>query len=121
MITELTDSCIGVKVAEKIHSPIILKNELSYYTPRALSPIKIYDDLPLGSWELIGLAKDLTEDQWKGVVEVLNTFVGDNGQRIDVFVDYDNNFECDTAAESGLSLLKSKSLNPGTTLILKRK
>lgn len=70
-------------------------------------------DLPAGQWELIGLAKDLTEDQWKGIIERW-----DSGK----YNDYMRHLACvDTATESGHSLLAKYKLNKETSVILKLK
>lgn len=78
--------------------------------------------LPPGQWQILGLGHQLTEEQWKGIVErqrgqglywhynIRGSSLGQYGA-----------FLLDTATKSGLSLLKSKSLDPSTTLILKRK
>lgn len=73
--------------------------------------------LPEGSWGIVGVGSSLTEDQWKGIVEQIEVMSGDD--LIDGFKDY-----CDpvhgyvSPTSSGFSLLKSKGLNPGNTLIL---
>lgn len=81
----------------------------------------IYDliELPPGSWSILGKGNELTEEQWNGIVEQIVVMSGDD--LIDGFKDY-----CDpvhgyvSPIPSGLSLLKSKGLNPETTLILQK-
>lgn len=77
----------------------------------------VYRPLPPGSYTLVGLGSELTEEQWKEIIEDTwesGDFIGWS------FRDYsDKHSTFDTATESGLSLLKSKSLSPNTTVILK--
>lgn len=79
------------------------------------------DTKPLakGSYSIIGLASELTEWDWEGIVE------GNNGGQNDtMWYDYTQPKTCffcftkTTATESGLSLLSSLGLNKETTLII---
>ena len=77
--------------------------------------------LSQGQWSIVGLAKDLTEEQWKGILpQVRGGFAG----HIAGYKDYnDNGLSMDkaplkTATESGLSLLASNGKKPSTTLII---
>lgn len=76
-----------------------------------------YIQIDGGNYQIIGLAKDLSEDQWKEIAEEMYLGERPTGK-------YENygfglpKFE--TATESGHSLLKSHSLEPSTTLILKK-
>lgn len=82
--------------------------------------------LPPGSYSILGKGNEITEDQWKGVVDKDERTVT-NGTRdtlISGFKDYERHGGSSifmvkrTATESGISLLKSKGLNPKTTFIL---
>lgn len=69
-----------------------------------------------GNWQLLGLSTELTEEQWRDVVE--ETTFGNN--IIPIFRNYNRplpqwTFACATAKESGLSLLEANqiySVNP---------
>lgn len=64
----------------------------------------------LSKWSILGLAIQLSEEQWKGIVE------GDDF----IFKDYTGECNaCATAYLSGLSLISSLTMNPETTLIIK--
>lgn len=80
--------------------------------------------IPNGQYSIVGLAKNLTEEQWEGIVE--EWIVYSQGNVPDYF--YRNylkeeivpsNYSLYTKRESGLSLLKSLGLN-GNVLILKK-
>lgn len=90
--------------------------------------------LPPGQYEIVGKGDQLTEEQWKGIVEVVdydippsagNDFRGDWRS---AYRDYVSLVEtgCSeypfvkTAIESGLSLLSSLSLKPEQSLIIKQ-
>jgi len=113
----------GTKSASQVHvfageDPICFHNE----DGQIISAFN-----PSGSWSLIGLASELKEEDWKGIVEGVERFVS-NGRfqtKIIGFKDYER-FEGSsvfknksTATESALSLLASHNLNPSTTVIIK--
>lgn len=89
----------------------------------------VHADLPHPGptpWQILGVARNLSEEQWKGIVGKDERTVT-NGTRdslISGFKDYERHGGSSvfmvkrSATESGLSLLKSKGLNPETTLIL---
>lgn len=77
--------------------------------------------LPEGTWAIEGVGDRLTEEQWKGIVETVSGWskpiyynYAASGR------DYRDIVEAafETATESGLSLLKSKGLNPSEIIIL---
>lgn len=121
-ITELNEKAIAVEVPEDADNFDYFeeKNDLWFeLLDKNCTPIASdFISLQEGRYSILGRPEDLTEEQWKGIVERLNTFVGDNSQHIDVYVDYYKDYECQTATESGLSLLKSKGLNPVEIIIL---
>lgn len=94
-------------------------NELGYEFQRK--------DLPEGEWEIIGKASELTEDQWKEIVERHKfSFMDERRNRQISFKDYRDaeEFEVDcfdTATKSGLSLISSLGKQPETTLIIVKK
>lgn len=72
-------------------------------------------ELPKGTWILLGKANDLTETEWRNVdLDKCKNFP-DNFWRL---YDMDDIYVSDNAKDSGLSLLKSKSLDPSTSVIL---
>lgn len=83
-----------------------------------------YDDWKPGQWEIVVLAKDITEEIAKGIC--LGQKIKNAQLRLEniIYPKYDEEFDgeiqcCLTALESFQSLLKSKNLNPSTTLIIK--
>lgn len=115
-IVVLTDKAIGVKTSGIFYNFRLPKSE----------PLqgKLYASggynghswiLPEGSWTLLGLAKDLTEEDWKKVVSWFE-LAGKTGYR-DYHYD-DPRFPYETASISGLSLLWEYRLDPSTTVIL---
>lgn len=132
MITELTDNCIGVGVpldATDFQTHVLGGIQKLVFSSQIQDPLKCGGDmlrLPDGSWELIGLAKDLTEDQWREVVELMKYKEIDKlyysfSYKIYGKVKPGGAYGTQKSIESGLSLLKSKSINPDTTVILKHK
>lgn len=116
MITWLTDSCIAVVSHEDLDD-----YELTYDGRRLVAWDSdglsgyLVDDLPPGQWEYLGKSDQLSEEQWKGVVEVIE---GDEG----FYHNYDlTTFREVYATESGHSLLRKHNLEKETTVILKRK
>lgn len=78
--------------------------------------------LPPGSWQLIGLASEITEEQWREIVDWYGVGDGsvDEAGVGDIFWCYDESDFCfDTAIKSGKSLLKYHNLNGNQTVILK--
>lgn len=79
--------------------------------------------LPKGNYSIIGLGKDLTEEQWKGIVDFIVESDGAPTPYTEFYEYYKNycgNGKYIIATESGHSLLKANNLNPNTTLILKK-
>lgn len=128
-VIQLLDGVIGVVVPESSYMWTVVGNELLMVPHIGLSARKKYYDLPPGQWQIVGLGNQLTEEQWKGIVE---WYEDSNDSSYDpqynettyfnVFKDYvtGDEGEVDTATESGLSLLTSKGLKPENTLILKK-
>ncbi len=72
--------------------------------------------LPPGRWQLIGKGGELSEEQWKGIVET--EYIEDIGH---FPIDYETEeSDCSSYTESGLSLLRSHGMNENT-IILKEK
>lgn len=74
-----------------------------------------------GDWRIVGRAKELTEEQWRGVMPVFECYESYKKG----FKNYSKfSHEYDlfaTATESGMSLLRSYNIDPETNpLILKR-
>lgn len=85
--------------------------------------------IPNGQWKLLGLAKNLSEEQWEKIVNsdvyVYPDEVGNDWQLF--FKDYTDvtqvvpsEYNLPDATTSGHSLLKSHNLKPSQTLILKQ-
>lgn len=124
MIQELTDKSIAVQVPEGAYRYDIVDPNFLLFTWNNANRKSI--QLPSGSWQILGKAKELTDDQWKSIVDDIsflrpNPYNIERDEVVECWQDYTDETEqlvCYTPTESGLSLLKSKSLNPGTTLIL---
>lgn len=103
LTTPLTDKAIAVQVPEGV---VTLDYE------------QMHDD----GWRILGRASELSEEQWKGIVEGWHFGTGKLMKaEVNSFKDYSgNNNSFTTAAESGLSLLRSLKLDPKTSLILIR-
>ncbi len=72
--------------------------------------------LPLAEWQLIGKGGEISEEQWKGIVET--EYIEDIGH---FPIDYETEeSDCSSYTESGLSLLRSHGMNENT-IILKEK
>lgn len=124
-IIHLTGEYWGVKVPLTAYD-FKVNNEygvLWYMIP----PLRGYstEELPEGSWEIVVLAKDITEEIAKGIC--LGQKIKNAQLRLEniIYPKYDEEFDgeiqcCLTALESYHSLLKSKNLNPETTLIIKK-
>lgn len=79
--------------------------------------------LPPGQWEIIGRASELSEEQWSGIVEPIG------GWSSVLYYDYSASGRdyrdiiesgLKSPTESGLSLIKSHSMNPETTLVIRK-
>lgn len=108
---EVLEGAKGFKVERWISAPhLIIEMPL---TPD-LDP-DYYIPLPPGNWQVIGLAKDCTEEDWKKIVRYIPY------GNLDRWVDYEfKDSVCYKAKESGFSLLKSKGLSESNTLIIKK-
>ncbi|HRP30493.1 MAG TPA: hypothetical protein PKV73_01310 [Agriterribacter sp.] len=78
---------------------------------------------PYGQWEIIGRASELNEEQWKEIVETIS------GWSSVLYYDYsapgrdyrdiiESGLKSPT--KSGISLIKSHSTNPSTTLVIRK-
>lgn len=123
-ITVLNEKAIAVHVTETANNFSIYEQELMFTDkkPDDPYPLGLDDldgiDLPPGSWQILGRPEEITEEQWKGIVDTYP----DDGCGGFAYMDYTscvNGFE--TAKESGLDLLKSKGLNPESIIILIKK
>jgi hypothetical protein len=115
-MTQLPNNHIGVQVPEGSDKFVLVAS--TFYSPSFLY-LQGFDktiDLPPGKYSIVGLAIDLTEEDWYNIVEK-----GDS-QHVDLFTHYNSVPEMwlFTATESGYSLLESKGLKKETTLILKQ-
>jgi hypothetical protein len=84
--------------------------------PDEIDEFKIVD-LPAGSWQLICMARDISEEMAKGIVTT-----GLNGlyKNYDTWIDMSGFEDYDKAVDSLRSLLASKGLNPETTLLIEK-
>ncbi len=122
-ITQLTPKAIGVTVPVDAHSFYLIdaanKDNVQGLFWENDKPSPPWIVLPDGNYSILGLGDKLSEEQWKEVLEGEEVkYAG-----ISVWPDYTKEHHSweampDTAKESGLSLLKSLSLTPETTLIL---
>lgn len=93
---------------------------LSYMIPDGFGEKSEVIKLPAGhTYTLIGLAKDLTSDDWKNIVERFHP--GGFGRSGEEWKDYNGSVLWKTALASGLSLLRSQGMDIETTVILKQK
>lgn len=119
MITQLTENSIGVQVPEGSHGFMFSTEQLWLCAKPKQTWRRFFCELPEGNWKILGLGKDLTEDQWKEVVEQQSGGLGR-------FKDYEltgsladhGTYILYSALKSGLSLLRSKGLQGENTLIL---
>lgn len=75
-------------------------------------------ELPTGNWRILGNANELTEEQWKEVVEEIHKGAYVNyDKKTRRWKDYNWDFYTDTATESGASLLKLHKLDNPLILI----
>lgn len=86
-------------------------------------------DLPNGHYTLIGLASKITEEEAREIVESFIVRMRAQGSQrgyidLDVYTNYiagnHSILACNTALESFYSLLTSLSLDPDTTVIIKK-
>ena len=121
-IIHLTEKAWAIEVPENAHGFKIVNSDnnmgqaLFFFVGVGLD----FKRLPEGTWSILGLSSDLTEDQWMEVVEKYHLqekykdyFTQPNSDLCAAFCPVFS-----TAKESGYSLLKSLSLDPDTTLIL---
>lgn len=123
-ITQLNKKAIAVTGLPANYSPVGIDN---FSLPKRITLIgvvhpankdahKHWIDLPEGNWTIIGRAAELTEEDWKRVVECSTDIPG-----VTIFKDYDNDCWFDYsmgASESGHSLLKAEGLELLNPLIL---
>lgn len=128
-IVWITDKAIAVKVPDGSSGFMITHaqndNDLLYLEE---GRYRYITSLPgeLGQWSILGKGDKLTGEQWKGIVNDIsflrpNPYNVNEDEVVQCWQDYTDDTEqlvCYTATESGLSLLKSKSLTPSEVLIL---
>lgn len=125
-VTILNDNSIAVQLPETAIDPWMLERndpQLGYYIPNKTfgeegnmwsESIK----LPEGNWSILGRPEEMTEEQWKRVVLYdINPMQDYFEGAMDYGLSYEN-FNLDTCFESGLSLLKSKNIDPSKVIIL---
>lgn len=121
MITQLTERAIAIKVPEGSEMYTIHENKLLLLFSGGQSARKKWCDLPPGQWQILGIASELTEEDWKKVVELVG------GWSNVIYYDYNTTARdyrdiveaaFKTATQSGQSLLASKNLPMESTLIL---
>jgi hypothetical protein len=80
----------------------------------------IYEKLPPGPWQYICLASQAGEEDWGEIVsnEFRPDLDGGYGMEVVGFTNYEGHGVCDTAIDSGFSLLRSLDLK-GEIAILK--
>lgn len=111
MITQLTQNSIGVQVPEDtMEYSVVPMTSAGTHTGTGLR-IRIktsrtisYKSLPEGKWEILGLAKNLKEDEWQKALPVQRD------------PDWDYPLWC--ATDKAAHELKSKGLQGENTLIL---
>ncbi|MGJ1362912.1 hypothetical protein ACR79B_20630 [Sphingobacterium spiritivorum] len=102
----VVEGCYGNEYKDKI-----VYNLKEYTENQILNHIEQID-LPQGHWKLLRQFSQLTEDQWRDIVDLHYSQLG--------FEDYDSDCEfnvLNTATESGLSLLRANGIlleNPVT-------
>lgn len=112
-ITTLNEKAIAVQIPEELRRPMIHYNQL-WLCKKGTTWRRSFCDLPEGPYEILGRPEEITEEQWKGIVERAMPF-----GRVGRYMDYeypDSAFY--EAKTSGLSLLKSKSLEGASIIIL---
>lgn len=127
MITQLTQNRIGVQVPEGTGEFTLRgtkhcdNGSISWYD--RFTKNESLTLIPPGNWKILGLGKDLSEDQWREVVKGWSDKVayhGSTGSGRTEYLNYVTGmYEFDeNACASGLSLLRSKGLQAENTLIL---
>lgn len=121
MITILTDKAIAMGVHEDFVEFELANDGRTLVATDIEGQSGFLEYLPEGPWKILGLGKDLTEEQWREVVETVSGWskviyynYSASGR------DYRDTVEAafDNTTESGLSLLRSKGLQGDNTLIL---
>lgn len=103
-----------VEVPEDSGAYLVPDGTFTMWNPDEMNVINLPDD-----WDIIGRVSELTEEQWKGIVESWPSVSGDGTM---VYQRYPDEIpKCRTATESGLSLIESLGYRPETTLILIKK
>jgi hypothetical protein len=75
--------------------------------------------LPKGSWSILGMSDKLSEDEWKKVVDYEINPMEDYFEGAKDYSKDSDNYLCDTATESSLSLLKSKGIEVPHLILVK--
>jgi len=129
MITQLPNNHIGVQVPENQGNDFeIIRDQDNYDQQQLKYPSDKYNglqnyswvNLPPGKYSIVGLAIDLTEEDWRGIVEHRYEYGNSKSKGVLITKDYVNGYSFDTFKKAGYSLLESKGLAKETTLILKQ-
>lgn len=123
-----TGEYLLVEVPEDAKNFTIIESHSYFKSPRVEHSVGGVNLPTDGQWKIIGRASEIKEHGWQSLIE-MNVVVHDNGHTWDEFYrDYNNpsqivvsEYSLQTATESGLSLIKSHSMNPSTTLLIKKK
>ena len=137
MVTQLTVNSIAVQVptGSRKHCVTDSPDKGAFCVYYEIVPIDdapswdISDNLPPGSWQILGRGKELTEEQWKEIVPRIDGDLAwipsyndpDSGGHGFCYDDYESEDEHTvyyTATESGLSLLKYKNVPIDNVIIL---
>lgn len=108
---------LAVKLPEGAMLPYIHRNRLLFDLPKCeCDMIK----LPEGNWQLLGIATEIPEEVWQGIVE----------SRWDYYKNYlcpkDGNvgnykrLVCITATESAMSFLSAHDIDPNSIILMKQ-
>lgn len=77
--------------------------------------------LPPGEYKILGKPKEVTEEQWRELVDRDYLEVVNIGEYDGFVCYYDDRLYCDTATESGLSFCKVEGIDDNSVLIEKIK
>ena len=106
MIQLISNEIYGVDKIPKYAKEFLIKNNILYYfDPHEQEYFEI-TKLPPGSYSIIGKVSELDEDKARSIITMWNKATNDG---IEIY-----------PIESLAAFLKSKSLNPSTTLLIKK-
>ena len=113
LFVEVPEDAVEFEIYDKESLPLAIivyrKDPKGLFTPGIPEP---HWPIPLGNWQIISHAKDITKQQTKGVVVIDRLKYG-------AYKDYLNEKEvCFTAIESFESLLRSHEMKKESTIVL---